>query len=305
MQPIAELAASARPAGTHGWPGVPDRRIRGLCPLLALFAFLLSAGLAAAERAILVETQLQEGGEPVKLELVVHSPDGPGPFPLVLFNHGSTGSGDRPELFGRSYVAEAAAAFFTARGYVVVFPQRRGRGRSGGAYDEGFTLDRSRYSCDPESAGPAVERALDDIGAALAAARQLPEVSAGPALLAGHSRGGLLSLLHAARDPRGIGAVINFSGGWLGTACPDYAETNRGLFRQAGNWHGPSLFLYAGNDPFYPLKTSRSNHATFRDAGGQGRFFRAALPKGINGHQLVDHPGAWISVVDTFLNREP
>ena len=33
-------------------------------------------------------------GETVKLAVITYKPDGPGPFPTVIFNHGSTGRGD-------------------------------------------------------------------------------------------------------------------------------------------------------------------------------------------------------------------
>ena len=56
--------------------------------------------------------------------------------------------------------------FFNKRGWIVAFPQRRGRGKSGGLYDEGFTPDRSEYSCDPEFSLPGLERALTDMDAA-------------------------------------------------------------------------------------------------------------------------------------------
>jgi hypothetical protein len=49
-------------------------------------------------------------------------------------------------------------------------PQRRGRGRSDGLYDEGFSADRRQgYTCDFAKSLSGAERALDDIGAAIGA----------------------------------------------------------------------------------------------------------------------------------------
>ena len=56
---------------------------------------------------------------------------------------------------------------FVKKGYMVAFPQRRGRGKSEGLYDEGFNVDRSQgYACDPKQSLPGADRALTDIAAA-------------------------------------------------------------------------------------------------------------------------------------------
>jgi hypothetical protein len=59
-----------------------------------------------------------------------------------MFNHGSTGKGTNSALFTETLFDVDLADFLNNRGWIVVFPQRRGRGRSDGLYDEGF----SRYS---------------------------------------------------------------------------------------------------------------------------------------------------------------
>ncbi len=41
-------------------------------------------------------------GEAVKLALITYKPAGPGPFPTLIFQHGSTGRGNDPSLFARS-----------------------------------------------------------------------------------------------------------------------------------------------------------------------------------------------------------
>lgn len=274
-------------------------RLRAL--LLSLCALLMPAAASADRHAIQAESQLIEAGQNITLELIVYRPPGTGPFPLVVFNHGSTGSGDRPELFRLSFEHQAAAEYFNRQGYIVVFPQRRGRGRSGGVYDEGFTPDRARYSCDPASARSAIDRAVEDIRAAIGILRTWPDVAPGPILLAGHSRGGLLSLLVAAAEPESVSGVINFSGGWMGLACPGYREVNQQLFARAGAWAGPSLFLYSDNDPFYPIKASRKNHAAFKRAGGKAQFVGPPLPARTNGHRLIDFPSAWSGPVGAFL----
>jgi hypothetical protein len=47
----------------------------------------------------LLRTTLIEGRKPVDLEVVIFRPTGVGPFPLAMFNHGSTGKGTNSALF--------------------------------------------------------------------------------------------------------------------------------------------------------------------------------------------------------------
>jgi hypothetical protein len=59
-----------------------------------------------------LDTSLREDGKAVRLEVVLFRPPGSGPFPLFVFNHGSTGSGRHPELFTETRWNFAIADFF-------------------------------------------------------------------------------------------------------------------------------------------------------------------------------------------------
>ena len=52
-------------------------------------------------KSIMIATKLRENGQPIRLEVAIAKPQGKGPFPLVVINHGSTGRGDNPALFRR------------------------------------------------------------------------------------------------------------------------------------------------------------------------------------------------------------
>ena len=151
----------------------------------------------------------QGEGKDVRLEALIHRPTGPGPYPTLVFHHGSTGVGNRPEFFRVTWSSPAISAWFTARGWQVVYPQRRGRGQSGGRYGEGFTPDRSRYSCEVDPSLQGAERALADIDLALKAIRRWPDVMAGRLVVGGVSRGGVLAVVQAGRDPELAAGVIN------------------------------------------------------------------------------------------------
>ena len=112
-------------------------------------------------------TELVENDEVVSLEIIIFKPLGPGPFPTLMFNHGSTGSDANPAYFKISYTAGSLAFYFNERGWLVAFPQRRGRGRSGGQYDEGLEPTGTGYSCNPEISLRGLERALQDLDSAV------------------------------------------------------------------------------------------------------------------------------------------
>src|SRR5690242_9294135 len=85
-------------------------------PYLPAPAFLASSVLAAAEPE---EVTFPSG------KLVLHGflyrPQGNGPFPAILYNHGSEEKpGTKPAL----------GNFFTSNGYVFFVPHRQGQGRS-------------------------------------------------------------------------------------------------------------------------------------------------------------------------------
>ena len=144
-------------------------------------------------------------------------------------------------------------------------------------------------------------RALTDIAAAVEVLRQRPDVARQPILMAGVSRGGILSIAYAGMHPREVAGVINFVGGWMGEGCRNASEINGTLFKRGGMFPHPTLWLYGNHDPFYSLDHSRANFATFQAAGGKGSFFDFEVPGG-NGHMVMFSPPLWTDHVDRYLD---
>ena len=250
-----------------------------------------------------ISTPFVENGKRVFLEVVIYKPPGDGPFPALMFNHGSTGNGDDAALFSSTWTSPVIARFFNEQGWMVVFPQRRGRGKSDGLYDEGFELDRSRYSCDPKLSLPGLERAVADLDAAASHVAGRPDVDSKRMLIGGQSRGGVASIAYSGAYPSRFVGVLNFVGGWVGDACRHSNPINGEGFRRGAAYPKATLWLYGENDPFYKISHSRKNFDVFQAAGGIGEFHAFNLGAGQSGHGLISMRSQWQSAVMSYLDQ--
>lgn len=145
-------------------------------------------------------------------------PAGPGPFPAVLFSHGS--GGNTADLTAGMQITEAAeilAPFFVKHGYAFFYPFRRGHGPS--ADQAPFMQDVLRR--EKESKGTDARQhlqfifttgdQLDDVLAALAYLKSAAGIDPHRIAVAGQSFGGQLTLLAAEHD-RTIRAAVTFAG---------------------------------------------------------------------------------------------
>jgi endonuclease YncB( thermonuclease family)/dienelactone hydrolase len=257
--------------------------------LLACITVVMPGPLAAQERAMV---PLAIDGEQVRLATITYKPPGSGPFPTLIFHHGSTGRGRDPALFERPYDPKALAGWFTARGWAVILPSRRGRGGSEGTYDEG---------CDPTRALAGAERALADIDAIMPVLLAQPFVDRERVAVGGVSRGGVLAVAWSGRQPGVARAVVNFVGGWLSERCAAIDDVNSDLFRRGSAFKRSTIWLYGYGDSYYSLRHSRQNFTAFRVAGGKGAFREYDPPQGFDGHQIAAIPGLWTEALESYL----
>jgi dienelactone hydrolase len=176
----------------------------------------------------------------------LYKPEGKGPFPAVLWNHGSERRpGWLPEL----------APLFLAKGYVLFIPHRRGQGRSPGKYIMDL-LDRANQSLGPQARSrklvELMELHFEDQLAALSYLKGLPEVDPQHIAVAGCSFGGIQTVLMAERG-LGVRVAVDFAGAaqnW--EHAPDLRERMLRAVRQA---QIPIFFIQAKND--YDISPSR------------------------------------------------
>lgn len=276
------------------WRASPENWMAGV---------LARSNPAASMRKVRIPLNARAGKRNQTLEAVIFSPPGAGPFPTLVFNHGSTGKGSDPALFKLTDIEPSVARWFTQQGWMVVFPQRRGRGKSDGMYAEGLEPDGSGYSIRPEASLAGLEHALIDLDSVIQWLGQQKDVLATQILIGGQSRGGALALVHAARHPARYAGVVNFVGGWMGDGLDETRQINHQVFRRAAAFRGPTIWLYGENDPYYQLSHSRENFARFTQAGGKGEFHALATGSAPNGHYIADDESLWRKPMARFVEK--
>jgi len=170
----------------------------------------------------------------------IYKPHGKGPFPAVLYNHGSE---RRPGWF------PTLGKFWTDRGYVFFVPHRRGHGRSEGEW----IVDRQQQFRGTEKNMAIIrqhdvelhEDANSDVVAAVNWLKQQPFVKSNELVVAGISYGGIQTVLAAEKDI-GVRAFVPFAPAamsWAGN--PQLRER---LLTAVKNAKAPMFLLQAEND---------------------------------------------------------
>ena len=228
-------------------------------------------------------------------------PQGTGPFPLVVMNHGRRSDTRAQDARPRF---EGIARFFVRKGFAVAVPQRLGYGVSASAGDpeDSMGCDKPRYQ-------PAGEAAAAQVLAVLAHIRQQPDIDPKRLVIMGQSLGGFTSVAANAAKPEGLVAAINFAGGHggnpelrPGNPCQAYLLENT-----FGTWGktaaAPMLWIYTENDKYFSPKNSRAWFEAFTKAGGNAEY-KLLPPFGDDGHTLLGRASdIWQPIVDEFLAR--
>jgi dienelactone hydrolase len=253
-------------------------------------------GVATGTTVRIPMAELGSGGKRITLEATLYLPEAEGPHPVLLFNHGSTGGGTvAPSITMRP---RRQAQFFVERGFAVLAPMRRGRGASDGVHAE------YEGTCARDVLDAGLARAIEDVDAAMAYLRSQPWADPTRVVVAGQSRGGILSVAYAAERSGTVRGVINFAGGWTSQRCDEGGRGfNQATFASAGGrTHIPMLWLYAEEDGYYSAAWIRRYQEAFAQAGGVATFH--LFPAfGADGHRLVDRVELWKVAADDFLRR--
>ncbi len=274
-----------------------------LCLVIVLFSFVIAQRYACAAEDVSIapaasmnERVLRVPGDaqrPAILQVTVLTPDGPGPFPLAVMNHGSSGS-SRHDLEPR-YRYSFLAYYFLSRGYAVALPMMRGfSGSEGKQVFDG---------CNQEALGL---NNAKDIRAVIDYMSAQPFVDGNRVVVAGQSFGGWNTLAFGTLNHPMVKGLINFAGGAQISNC---GETLAALAHAAGHYGAqtaiPSLWFYGDNDAKFAPPVWQAMYDSYTAAGGRaelvayGRFMT-------DSHNLLGFPEGlriWSPKVDAFLTK--
>lgn len=222
--------------------------------------------------------------------------------PLVVINHGTD---ETTRLAVSMPVYYYLSRWFVDRGYVVVLPQRRGHGATGGPLAEAIG------NCAHPDHYASGNVAADDIEAAVKFMTEQPFVARDGAIVVGVSTGGWASLALSARNLPQVQAIVNFAGGRGGHA---YGELNaicgRDALLSAARMYAthaqePTIWFYAKNDSYFGPKFAEDLAQTWSSAGGSVEE-HILQPYGNDGHAIADDRQGWDiwgPSLDSFLQR--
>jgi dienelactone hydrolase len=240
---------------------VKIRNLIGICTLLCATVQLAMAQPISTDAQLNETVQMvpQKGFFSVELETTFYKPDGEGPFPIAVINHGKSAGDSR---FQERYRPAAAARYFLQRGYAVVVPMRQGFSKSGGMYVGG--------GCNIESNG---QVQADNVKAVLDYVVTLPWADKERIVVLGQSHGGWTTLAFGTKNYPGVKALVNFAGGLRQESCQGW---ERGLARAAADYAKetrlPSLWFYGDNDSYFKPETYRAMFEQYTAAGGAARL---------------------------------
>jgi dienelactone hydrolase len=214
---------------------------------------------------------------------------------LAIINHGSEDGREATSMPVFYWLSK----WFVDRGYVVMLPQRRGHGATGGEAKE------AQDSCaDPDHFAAGVE-AADDIEGALRFMRRQDFIDPARTVVVGVSTGGWGALALAARNPDGVRLIVNFAGGRGAYAygranaicAPDRLIKATSAFAHTAAV--PSLWFYAANDSYFGPGIAASMAAAWNNAGGKASL-KQLKSYGSEGHRIADDRAGWRLWGDTL-----
>jgi dienelactone hydrolase len=220
------------------------------------------------------------------IQTTIFKPNGDGPFPIFIFNHGHNPGSLK---FGHWQERERAILLtheLLNRGYVVVLPMRRGYGDSGPGTPTSF------------------DKQQEDIFPVIDYLKSVKYVDMDRIVIGGVSLGGAVSMALGTQKEKipGLQGVINVAGGFPSDSGYSFEKQ---LSELSSSKNVQSLWIYGDNDYLTPpehldrlIKAYSIDKPNFRVA-------RLGVFQDSDAHYVLYRPTAvklWMPQIDTFLS---
>jgi len=269
------IYASASTIDSRFFPRIAKKWLSGLL----FFALVASVTVAQSKPE---EVVFRSGGR--ELHGFLWRPEGVGPFPAIVWNHGSEKlPGAQPVL----------ARFYTEHSYVFFVPHRRGQGRSPGDYIQDLVgqappAERARRMVELQ------EAEVDDVVAGLNYLRSQSFVDPVRIAISGCSYGGIQTLLAGERN-LGVRALIPFAPGAM--SWEHNVPLADRLVRAVDLAKAPVFLIQAEND--YNLAPSR---VLSKEAAQKKKDFQSKVYPAFGKTHQDGHWGFCSSATDVWGN---
>lgn len=265
-----ERLCEERVAGSHGWAG--DIPLDGVA---------------------LVPEEHEFVSGSYRLKGFLYRPPGKGPFPCMIYNHGSGIHEEDLEI-----VAPGIAANLLSWDIAFFHPHRHGYGRSPGP---GWKSECTAPIFSPEDNRQIIERLereSHDVIAAYRYLKTLPALVPGRIGTMGSSFGGTNTLLAAAKEP-GLRCAVEFAGAAMN--WDRNADLAAHMIEAAKKVTQPIFYIQAAND--YSVRPTRELAAA-RSGNVESKIFPAFGLSNWEGHILAKlGPHIWGPDVRRFLEK--
>ncbi len=271
-----------RASPTPGWTGSFIFHGRGAKPLLAILVALVFAGCASMQRASRTpltdcatltsfsnngfheSAQVVFASDGLTIGALLTKPNGAGPFPAYIHNHGAM---SREQAARALWTAPGEIDIkLAADGYVVMRPARRGYLRSEGMTTT-YWVKGSKLTVSQVITGAYDE--AHDVRSAVEYLKGCPFVDPERIAMGGHSLGGLVTVIAAAKQSD-LAAVVSISGGitWTQNGIEQGFPAVRSVWhREAEYLSAPILLLHGRDDAVITPELSRELARLLQDRG--------------------------------------
>ena len=265
-----------------------------VCGALLFASSLVSPGWAQPlNHALNEQVVFIRHGFGVELETTIFKPEGDGPFPLALINHGKSFGNPLFQPRARFIVATRE---LVRHGYAVAIPMRGGFSKSSGTYVDGGCNIEGNASYQARYPRSAMDWLV-----------QQPYVDRKRIVVIGQSHGGLTAMAFAAEPYDGVLGVINFAGGLRlsGDRCMNWEATLVSAIRSfGGSTKLSSLWFYGENDSYFGPELVKRMHSAFTESGGKAKLVAFGPFKSDAHEMFVDRDGLniWWLEASSFLS---